>query len=89
MARETACAYLSVSDVCRRYSVNASKVCTWIKAGELRAVDVAARRGGRPRWRISEADLLVFEAGRSPSPPAQAQATPRRRRKDLEIIQYF
>ena len=69
-----------------RYGVSADKVLAWIRVGELRAVNVAARVGGRPRWRVAESDLLAFEERRSavPTPPVT-----KRRRKQDAVIQYF
>jgi excisionase family DNA binding protein len=77
--------YLSPPEVARRFGVNADKVRTWIHSGELHAVNVAARAAGRPRWRISEADLAKFVAGRSAPPPALR----RHRRKDPDVIEFF
>ncbi len=74
--------------VARRYGVKAEKVIGWIRRGELRAIDVSTQAGvGRPRFRISPADLAVFENQRA------AVATPklsrRRRQQDPAVTQYF
>lgn len=72
----------------RRYGVHPLKVLGWIRNGELRAINVAANRSGRPRWRITPAAIEDFEAGRAavPLPPPRRQ--PRRQR--LEITEdYF
>jgi hypothetical protein len=64
------------------------RVLGWIHAGELSAVDVSQRRGGRPRWRIAESDLEVFLLRRRSQ--SAAPATTRRRRRQPEgIIQFF
>jgi len=78
--------YLTPPAVARRFAVDPSKVLTWIRRGELRAVNVATHTGGRPRYRISPADLAVFEAARAAGP--QPKIT-RRRRKDAGVIQFF
>jgi hypothetical protein len=72
--------------VAERYRVSAEKVIGWIRAGELRAVNVAARAGRRPRWRIGEADLLAFEQRRAAVPLA---TTSKRRRKHENVVEYF
>jgi len=78
--------YLSPPQVAKRLAVDPSKILVWIKRGELRAVNVATHTGRRPRYRISPADLAVFEAARAAGP--QPKIT-RRRRKDPNVIQFF
>ena len=77
---------ISPPELARRWGVDASKILTWIRSGELRAINVATHCGGRPRYLIDLADILIFEQRRSAAPPPTA---PRRRRKDPAIIQYF
>ena len=78
---------LSPPEVARRWGVSAEKVIAWIRSGELRAIDAATHRGGRPRYLVDLVDLAEFEAKRA------VVATPathrRRRRKDPAVIQYF
>lgn len=69
--------FLTPPQVAKRLAVKPDKVRNWIARGELRAVDLADRRGGRPRWRIDPVDLELFLAGRAAKPPSPA---PRRRR---------
>ena len=70
----------------RRYGVSAEKIIGWIRSGELRAVNVAAKPSGRPRWRISESDIEHFEVRRA----AVTTKTTRRRRKPAAgIIEFF
>jgi excisionase family DNA binding protein len=78
--------FLTPPEVARRYGVSAEKVIGWIRRGELRAINLAARRGRRPRWRIGQADLLAFENRRAAIPEAPQ---PRRRRTPDDVIQYF
>ena len=80
-------AYLSPPAVAERYGVDPSKIIGWIKRGELRAIDVSACPGGRPRYRISPADLAIFEASRSAAP--QTKITRCRRRKQAGITEFF
>jgi excisionase family DNA binding protein len=81
-------ATLTPPEVAARLRVSADKVLGWIAAGELPAVNVAARPGGRPRWRIDAAALRAFEARRS-SQPAAPVPEPRRKRQAAEVIQFF
>ncbi len=78
---------LTVRDVATRYGVDVHTVLHWIDRGELRAVNVARRPGGkRPRWRISEAALHAFETGRAAT-PAPARRRPRKRQAD--VIEFY
>ena len=81
-------AKLTPRQVGERYQVDPAKVLGWIHAGELVAIDVSQRAGGRPRYRIDPADLAAFEQRRrvrSPSP----QPRRRRRTQHAGIIQFF
>lgn len=64
-------------EVGRRYGVDPAKVIGWINNGELRAVNIAAKRGGRPRWIIDAADLAAFEESRVAKPPVKSSRQPR------------
>ena len=56
------------------------KVLTFIESGELKAVNMAAGRTGRPRWKISPEAIEAFEAARTTQGKAAAPATQRRRK---------
>jgi excisionase family DNA binding protein len=77
----------STEQVAQRYGVNADKVRLWIAANELRAINVATRRGGRPRWRISLDALLVFEQARAAT--AAVPTARRRQQAAAGVIEYF
>ena len=70
--------YVTPGELAVDLGVSVSKVLSWIHRGELRAFNLAASAGGRPRWRIRLADLEKFLAGRAAPPP---MPTPRRRRQ--------
>ncbi len=77
--------YLTPPEVAEQFRVNSTKVLMWICSGELRATNVAASLIGRPRWRISPADLAVFEQRRSAITPPKS----RPRRKAVGVIEFF
>ena len=80
------CDAMTPPEVAQRLRVNAGKVLSWIRAGELPALNVATRPTGRPRYRISEADLLVFANRRA----GAALPTPRRsKRRDQNVTEFF
>ena len=78
---------LSPPALARILAVKPSKVLGWIDTGELRAVNIAENRTGRPRWKILPEHLNEFLAGRSnedaPSP------RPRRRQRQTGKRVYY
>ena len=78
--------YLSPPEIAKRYGCDSHKILTWIRSGELHAVNMATTTGGRPRWRISPSDLALFEAARAAGPAPKAI---RRRRRDPSIVEFF
>ncbi len=57
---------MTPSQVARRYGVSADKVLAWIRAGELRAINVAVKADGSlPRYRIDPTALADFERERA------------------------
>ena len=79
--------YLSIRDLCERYGVGEHTVLGWIRSGELRAVNVGRRPGGKkPRWRIATEALAAFEALRTPSPPPPRT---RNRKQPVDIVRFY
>jgi hypothetical protein len=75
-----------IKDLCERFAVGEHTVLNWIRRGELRAIDVSRKQGGRPRWRITQEALTAFEFGRTPTPPPPRV---RRRKRPAEVIQFY
>ena len=73
-------------EISESYSVTVDVVLSWIKSGDLRAVNVSRTSGGKPRWRIDPADLERFELARSNTPLPKPQR--RRRRAGGPIKEY-
>jgi hypothetical protein len=61
-------------------------VLAWIHGGELAAANVSAG-SGRPTWRVSEADLDRFLAGRRAVPASAGRKL--RRKRPAEVIEFF
>ena len=76
--------FLNVAGVAARLKAGEHKVLALIHSGELPAVDVSLKPGGRPRWRVLPDDFDAFLARRTFSPPA-----PRRRRRKPPAIKRF
>jgi len=72
--------------IAKMLAIKVDKVHAWIHAGELKAVNVAQKRSGRPRWRILDEHLQEFLRSRQSVKP-----TPPRRRKTKVYTgkQYF
>ena len=79
--------YLAPSDIAVSRGINVIKVLTWIRSGELRAVNVATCAGRLPRWRISPAELEAFDAARAAVP--KIPVTRRPRRKNGHVVEFF
>jgi hypothetical protein len=74
-------------ELARMWRISPDKVLAWIHSGELRATNMAARLGGRARYRIDWTDAVEFEERRAVQPPAK---TPRRRQKPSgNVIEFF
>lgn len=88
MSRASASTSLTPPEVARRYRISAEKVLAWIRSGELRAINVATRTSGRPRYRITAEGLADFEERRAAQATPQRQATRRCRAAD-DVIEFF
>lgn len=71
----------------RRWGVASDKIVHFIRTGELRAIDVSTRRGGRPRYLIDERDIEAFEQARSVQPITRP--TRRKRSQPQGVVEYF
>jgi hypothetical protein len=84
---------LRPAEVAERFSVCVETVLSWVKSGELRAINVSARRDcKKPRYLISEADILAFEKLRvvvAVSPCATGARPARRNRQTKGVVEFF
>lgn len=71
----------------RQWGVTVDKVLTWIRSGELAAIDASTRRNQRPRFLIDVSAVEAFERSRAVV-PASAPA-PRRRRSAAGVTEFF
>jgi hypothetical protein len=77
---------ISPPALARQWGIDVQKVLHWVKTGELKAINIARDRSGRPRYAIDLADVQIFELSRQVEPPAPKV---RRRRADSSVIQFF
>ena len=70
-----------------QWGIDVSKVLTWIRSGELRAIDAATVPGGRPRYLIDVADVALFEQRRQVRAPEPRTRT--RRKPVTDVIEFF
>jgi excisionase family DNA binding protein len=82
--------YYTPDQAAELLGVDGEKILAWINSGELAAFNVGSRPdGGRPRWRIAEADLGRFLLARR-HPAASRPATQSRRRKQAAgVVEFF
>jgi hypothetical protein len=73
----------------KQWGVNVAKVVAFIRAGELPAINLAARGTVRPRYAIDVADVEAFEAGRRIVPDGGLSTTQRLRRRAAENVKQF
>lgn len=75
----------------RELGVSVCKVLRWIDTGELKAVNMAVDRKGRPRWKIRREDIADFERKRANTPATDEK--PKRRRAKVaagcDVIEFF
>ncbi len=57
-----------IKDLCERFAVGEHTVLAWIRRGELKAINVSSKQGGRPKWRVTQQALEAFELLRTTSP---------------------
>ena len=76
-------------ELAERYKVSVDKILGLIHSGQLAAFDMGSKPGSqRPRFRISEEAVKLFERARAVVPPAPKPRR-RRRRRDTSIKEYF
>jgi predicted site-specific integrase-resolvase len=78
---------LKVPQYAEESGVTQNTVLAWIRSGELQAINVARKPGGRPSWRISREAIERFEAARAATPTPVTTRT--RRRKSPEVIEFY
>ena len=75
-----------IREIRERYCVGEHTVLGWIRRGELRAIDVSRKPGGRPNWRITQEALDAFEHVRTPTPPIPSG---KRRKRPADFIKFY
>ena len=77
----------TVREFAALYRVSKSKVLRWIAAGELKAINIAERRDGKPRWVITPDAQAEFERDRTAGRPASKSS--RRRRLPPGFVDHY
>ena len=78
--------WLTPPNIAESLGVDPAKVLVWINSGELEASDVATKRGGRPRWRVSPEALERFLENRKCSASSKPVRVQRRR---AEVMNFY
>ena len=79
---------LTPPELARLWGISPDKVLTWIRSGELRAVNVATNGNSRPRFVIDETDIAAFEERRANGSKQTPQRV-RKRRSPPNVIQFY
>jgi hypothetical protein len=81
--------WYSPAEIARSRGIRVSKVLTWVRNGELEAVNCAERPRQRPRWRVSAEALAAFDRGRSNRAALPVPRGRGRHRPPGEVTEYF
>jgi excisionase family DNA binding protein len=77
----------TVREIAERWGISVHTVLAWIRANELKAVNVSRTPNGRkPRWRITQAALDAFEAARTSHLPAPRA---KRRKSSDDVVSFY
>lgn len=77
---------ITIPKLARLIKVSTNKLHSLIESGDLQAVNLAVQAGGRPRWRIFQADLDEFLALRATNRPLPK---PARRKRAVATTKYY
>jgi excisionase family DNA binding protein len=78
---------LTVAQVAERYGVGQHTVLHWLNSGQLAGINVGLHPGKKkPRWRVSEQALEIFELTRTATPPPPRM---QRRKRPAEVIEFY
>lgn len=80
---------LTVPQVAKLWGVSTHKVLYFIRTGELRAINLAARTCNRPRYSIDVQDIEAFEQARQVIPDGGESTTRKLRRRAVGNITEF
>ena len=86
MPPDTTAVGLTTYDVARCFRVGTDTVRGWIQRGELRAINTAKIKCGKPRWVVTPEALAEFERRRQGGPAEKPK--PRRKRR-TELIDFY
>jgi len=65
--------WLTPPQVAKMMGVKPDKVLRWIHMGELQAINVATKEGGRPQYAVTPAGLDIFTTRRSTQRPTKVK----------------
>jgi hypothetical protein len=80
---------LTPPQLAKRWGVAPTKVVGFIRSGELRAMNLAKSRSGRPRYAIDVADIEDFERARQVVPQSVSGTTRQLRRRAAGAVKEF
>ncbi len=79
----------TVPELAKWWRVGQDKIRTWIRKGELIAINTATTLCGKPRWVVSPDAVAEFESRRKSGPPPEQEKPRRRRYKPAGFVDYY
>jgi hypothetical protein len=79
----------TVPQLARLWGVSTNKVVSFIRRGDLRAVNLASHRSTRPRYYVDIDDVAAFEASRQVVPDGGESTTRKLRRRTPGTVKEF
>jgi hypothetical protein len=83
--RDTCPTGFTTSEVAKRFRVSTDKILSWIRRGELAAINTSTSLLARPRFIILPEALAAFEQKRIVGPPPVKP----RRRKQTVLVDFY
>jgi hypothetical protein len=81
--------WLSTADVAQKLTVSQDKVLAWIRAGELRATNIATKGSAKPIWKIDPSELQSFALLYSNAGTERARQPKRRKTNRPDEVQFY
>jgi transposase len=75
----------TTADIAKRFRVGEDKIRSWIRSGELIAINTADVKCGKPRFVVTAESLAAFERGRQTVTPPK----PARRKKRTNVVDFY
>ncbi len=80
---------VSPSRLAENWGISVDKVLSWIRDGQLKAINVASSRSVRPRYRITDEAIGEFQQVREENAHAKVKIPRRKKKRVGDVIEFF